>query len=161
MIGMPFIINALRNSVAGLVACFVYCAGLGYIAGPIIGMYAAAIGPQIPVYAFVTTAVVFFGLTGYVMATRKDFSFLRGFMFAGFIAVLLAIVANQFLNIPLLSVTISSVATLLAAGGILYSTSAAINGGEDNYIVLAANIYGSIWSLFMNLMNIFGFLSSD
>jgi modulator of FtsH protease len=160
-IAMPYVIHATRNSVWGIVTSFIYAAGLGYIAGPIISMYSRTLGIHIPIYAFTATATIFLGLTGYAMATKRDFSFMRGFMFAGGLAVLLAIVANMFLHIPLLSVTISTVGVLLCSAGILYSTSAAINGGEDNYIVLASDIYGSLWALFMNLMNILGFFSGD
>lgn len=160
-LAMPYVIHATRNSVWGIVTSFIYAAGLGYIAGPIISMYSRNLGVHIPIYAFTATATIFLAITGYAMATKRDFSFMRGFMFAGGLAVLLAIVANMFLNIPLLSVTISTVGVLLASAGILYSTSAAINGGEDNYIVLASNIYGSLWALFMNLMNILGFFSGD
>lgn len=158
---MPMIISATRNSVWGLVSCFVYTAGLGLIAGPIISMYASTVGAHVPIYAFAGTATIFFALTAYVMTTRKDFSFMRGFIMAGFIAVLLAIVANVFLNMPLLSVIISTFIIVLSSAGILYSTSAAINGGEDNYIVLAASIYADLWSMFMSLMRIFGIFGSN
>jgi modulator of FtsH protease len=162
MIGMPFVISALRNSVAGIGACFLYTAGLGYIAGPIVALYARFIGPEVPMYAFATTAVIFFGLTGYVMSTRKDFSFLRGMLVAGSMVAVLTIVVFMLFPMPsIVSVILSGFLALLASAGILYSTSNAINGGEDNYIVLAADIYGSIWSLFMNLMHIFGFMSGD
>ena len=160
-IGMPFVINATRNSAMGLVSCFVYTTGLGLIAGPIISMYAQVIGPQVPIYAFATTALVFGSLTAYAMTTRKDFSFMGGFLMAGSVAVLLAIVANMFLHIPVLSLIISTVVVVLASAGILYSTSQAINDGEANYIVLASSIYADLWAMFMSLMNIFGFFSSD
>lgn len=160
-IGMPFVINATRNSALGLVSCFIYTTGLGLIAGPIINLYTQAIGPQVPIYAFATTAAVFGTLTAYCMVTRKDFSFMGGFLMAGTIAVLLAIVANFFLHIPVLSLIISTVVVLLASAGILYSTSQAINDGEANYIVLASSIYADLWSMFMSLMNIFGFFSGD
>lgn len=160
-IGMPFVINATRNSAMGLISCFIYTTGLGLIAGPIISLYTQRIGPEVPIYAFATTAAVFGALTVYSMVTRKDFSFMGGFLMAGSVAVLLAIVANFFLHIPVLSLIISSVVVVLASAGILYSTSQAINDGEANYIVLAASIYADLWSMFMSLMNIFGFFSGD
>lgn len=160
-IGMPMLINATKNSVWGLVSCFVYTTGLGFIAGPIISMYARMIGPEVPAYAFGATAVIFAALTSYAMVSKRDFSFMRGFMMAGSLAVLLAIVANYFMHISVLSLIISSVVVVLSSAGILYSTSAAINGGEDNYIVLAATIYADLWAMFMSLMNIIGFASRD
>jgi modulator of FtsH protease len=158
---MPFVINATRDSAWGLLSCFVYTTGLGVIAGPIISLYAKMIGPQVPMYAFGATAVVFGTLTCYAMTTRRDFSFMRGFIAAGCIAVLLAIVANMFLQMSIFSLVISSVVVVLSSAGILYSTSAAINGGEDNYIVLASSIYANLWSMFMSLMQIIGFASDD
>ena len=160
-IGMPMLISATRNSVWGLVSCFVYTTGLGFIAGPIISMYARMIGPEVPAYAFGATAVIFGALTSYAMVSKREFSFMRGFMMAGSIAVLLAIVANVFLQISVLSLIISSVVVVLSSAGILYSTSAAINGGEDNYVVLAATIYADLWAMFMSLMNIIGFANRD
>jgi modulator of FtsH protease len=160
-LGMPFVIHATKDSALGLVSCFVYTTGLGIIAGPIISMYAKFIGPQVPIYAFGATATVFGALTIYALSTRKDFSFMRGFLMAGSIAVVLAIVANIFLQMSIFSLIISSVVVVLSSAGILYSTSAAINGGEDNYIVLASTIYADLWAMFMSLMHIFGFASSD
>lgn len=160
-LGMPMLINATRNSVWGLVSCFVYTTGLGFIAGPIISLYASTIGPQVPMYAFGATAIIFGALTSYAMVSKRDFSFMRGFLMAGSIAVILAIVANYFMQISLLSLILSSIIVVLSSAGILYSTSAAINGGEDNYVVLAATIYSDLWSMFMSLMNIIGFASRD
>jgi modulator of FtsH protease len=160
-IGMPMLISATRNSVWGLVSCFVYTTGLGFIAGPIIQLYARAIGPEVPMYAFGVTALVFGALSTYAITTKRDFSFMRGFLIAGSMTVLLAIVASFFLQLTWLSLIISSVVVILSSAGILYSTSAAVNGGEDNYIVLAATIYGDVWAMFMSLMRIIGFASSD
>ncbi len=160
-LGMPMLINATRNSVWGLVSCFVYTTGLGFIAGPIISLYASTIGPQVPMYAFGATAIIFGALTSYAMVSKRDFSFMRGFLMAGSIAVILAIVANYFMQISVLSLILSSIIVVLSSAGILYSTSAAISGGEDNYVVLAANIYSDLWSMFMSLMNIIGFASRD
>ena len=97
----------------------------------------------------------------YALMTRKDFSFLGGFMFVGALVILLAVVANIFLQIPMMSLVISSVVVLLSACGILYFTSAAINGGETNYVVIAIGLFADIWSMFMSLLRIFGVLGGD
>ena len=160
-IGMPMLINATRNSVWGLVSCFAYTTGLGYIAGAVISIYVQAIGPQVPIYAFATTAAAFVGLSGYALVSKRDFSFMRNMLVVSSICVLAAIVANMFLQISFLSLLISSAVVVLSSLGILYSTSQAINGGEDNYIVLASSIYADLWAMFMSLMNIFGFFGGD
>ncbi len=159
--GMPFLISMTANSPLGLVMCFVYTAGLGYVAGPIVGMYAKFIGPEVPIYAFATTALAFVGLSAYAIISKRDFSFLRSMLVVSSICVLATIVAMQFFNMPIVGLLLSGVIVVLSSLGILYSTSAAINGGEDNYIVLTASIFGNLWSMFMNLMQIFGIFGGD
>ena len=160
-VAMPFVINATRNSVMGLVSTFVYTTGLGLIAGPIISMYATRIGIHVPIYAFATTAVVFFALSAYVITTGANFQFMGSAITVGCVVVLLAFVANMFLQISWFSVGIASIGVVLSAALILWRTSSAVHGGEDNYITLAAGIYGDLWAMFMNLMNIIGFMSDD
>lgn len=160
LIGTPFIAMRMARTAMGIPAALGYGAVLGFIFGPIVGIYFAA-GPQIVLNAFVGTAVITLGLSMYALMTRKDFSFLGGFMFVGALVILLAVVANIFLQIPMMSLVISSVVVLLSACGILYFTSAAINGGETNYVVIAIGLFADIWSMFMSLLRIFGVLGGD
>lgn len=160
MIGMPFAIHATRNSVAGLGLSFVYAGLLGYFLGPIVGIY-LSMDPKIPTYALAATAVVFSALSGYALVTRKDFSFLGGFVFVGALVILGAVVANIFLQIPLLSVAISAAAVLLISACILWETSHLINDPDANYIVVATSLMGSIWMLFMHLMRLFAVFSGE
>jgi len=161
-IGMPFIINRFRNSLWGLVLTFVFTGFMGYVLGPILNLYLSlSNGPQIVMQTFATTAAIFIGLSAYTFATKKDFSYMRGFLFTGLIILLLAIIANIFLAIPLLSLTISSVAVVIMSGLILYDTSRMINGGEDNYIMMTVSLYANIYVLFVHLLNIFSALHSS
>ncbi len=160
VIGMPWLIYAFRNSAAGLLLTFVYTGLFGFMLGPIVGMY-AALDPRIPIYALGTTALVFGGLSGYALVTRKDFSFLGGFLLVGVLVVLAAIVANIFLQLPILSLMISSAAVLLTAAGMLFSTSRLVNDGEANYIVIACSLFGDIWIMFMHLMRLFAFFTGE
>jgi modulator of FtsH protease len=105
--------------------------------------------------------VVFFGLTAYALASRRDFSFMRSFLFAGFLVLLVAIIANIFLQIPVLALAISSVAVLLFSGLILMRTSEAVNGGETNYVMLTVDLYSSIYGLFIHLLNLFSIFGGD
>ena len=86
------------------------------------------------------TGVIFLALSAYALTTKKDFSFLGGMLMVGFIVVLLAAVANIFMNIPALSLTISAVVILLMSGFILFDTSRIINGGETNYILATVSL---------------------
>lgn len=160
MIGMPFAINALRNSIAGLGLAFLYAGLLGYFLGPIVGIY-FQMDPNIPVYALAATSVIFFSLSGYALVSRANFNFLRGFLFVGFLVILGAIIANLFLDMPVLSLAISGAVVLLMSAAILWETSQLIHDPEANYIVIATSLLGSIWVLFMHLMRLFAFFSGE
>ena len=161
-IGMPFVINRFRNSVWGLVLTFMFTAFMGYVLGPILSLYLSlSNGPQIVMMSFGTTAAVFVGLSAYTLATRKDFSYMRSFLFTGLIVLLVAIVANLFLEIPLLSLTISSVAVFIMSGMILYDTSRMIHDGETNYVMMTVSLYANIYVLFVHLLNLFSLLHSS
>ncbi|SIT65948.1 modulator of FtsH protease [Ectothiorhodosinus mongolicus] len=161
-LGMPFAIHALRNSIWGLPATFVFTGVMGYILGPIVGFYLGmANGPAIVGGALATTAVAFVGLSGYALATRKDFSFLGGFVLVGFLVILAAIVANLFLAIPALSLAISSAAVMLVSAAILWDTSRMVHDGEANYITMTVSLFANIYVLFLHLMNLFAAFTGD
>ncbi|MFT7052726.1 MAG: modulator of FtsH protease, partial [Psychromonas sp.] len=96
--------------------------------------------------------LIFFALSAYVLTTRKDFSFMGGFLMAGMIAVIIAMVANIFLQIPLMQVVISSVVVLIMSGMILFDTSRIINGGETNYINATVSLYLNLFNMFVHLL---------
>jgi len=160
MIGMPYLIHATRNSPAGLAIAFAYAGLLGYFLGPIVGVY-FRMDPNIPVYALAATSVIFFSLSGYALVSRREFNFLGGFLFVGSLVILGAIVANIFLQMPLLSIMISAAAVLLISGAILYETSQLIHDPDANYIVIATSLMASIWVLFLHLMRLFAFFSGE
>ena len=161
-IGMPFVINRFRNSVWGLVLTFVFTAFMGYVLGPILNLFLSlSNGPQIVMMSFGTTAAVFVGLSAYTLATRKDFSYMRSFLFTGLIVLLIAIVANFFMAIPLLSLTISSVAVFIMSGLILYDTSRMIHDGETNYVMMTVSLYANIYVLFVHLLNLFSLMQGN
>ena len=161
-IGMPFVINRFRNSVWGLVLTFMFTAFMGYVLGPILNLYLSlSNGPQIVMMSFGTTAAVFVGLSAYTLATRKDFSYMRSFLFTGLIILLVAIIANFFLAIPMLSLTISSVAVFIMSGLILYDTSRMIHDGETNYVMMTVSLYANIYVLFVHLLNLFSIMQGN
>ena len=161
-IGGPFVINAVRNSVWALPLTFAFTAFMGYVLGPILSFYLSMPnGGQIVTAAFGTTATMFLGLSAYALTTRKDFSFMGGFLMVGLLLVLVAIVANIFLQIPALSLTISAAAVLLMSGMILFDTSRMVHGGETNYVVMTVSLYANIYVLFLHLLNLFAAFSGD
>lgn len=162
LLGGPFAIHALRNSVWGLVLAFAFTGLLGFFLGPILNLYLGLPnGPQIVGNAFGTTAVAFVALSGYALATRRDFSFLGGFLIVGLVLALVAIVANIFLAIPALSLTISAAVVLLLSAAILYDTSRMIHDREANYIVMTVSLYANLYVMFLHLLNLFHALTGD
>jgi len=161
-IGGPYLISAKRDSQASIGLTMAWAGLVGFLLSPMVGHYLAVPGgSSIVLNALATTAVLFFALSGYALTTRKDFSFMGGFLFVGLIVVLLAIVANIFLQMPALSLTISSVAVLLMCGMILYDTSRLINGGETNPVMVVIALFADIVVLFSHLLSLFSFLSGD
>ena len=157
-----FVLPRTANSAAGIGVIFAITGLLGFGLGAILQLYLSLPkGPQIIATAFGGTGVIFLGLSGYALTSRRDFSFMGGFLFAGMIAVLVAIVANIFFEMPALSLAISGAIILLMSGMILWDTSRIINGGETNYIMATYGIYLSIFNIFISLLHILGVMSDE
>ena len=149
MFGLLFLVNATSNS-----------AFFGAMLGPMLNVYLAMPGgPGLVLQALGGTAVVFFGLSAYALTTRKDFSYLGGFLMVGLIVAVVAMIANIFLGIPALSLTISAAVVMIMSGLILFDTSRIIHGGETNYIRATVSLYLSIYNLFVHLLSLFTALS--
>ncbi len=118
-------------------------------------------GPEIIATAFAGTGLIFLGLSGYALTSKKDFSFMGGFLFAGIMVVFIAAIANIFLAMPALSLAVSGGIILLMSGFILFDTSRIIHGGETNYIMATYGLYLSMFNIFISLLQILGIMSSD
>ncbi|WP_370599539.1 Bax inhibitor-1/YccA family protein [Pseudomonas nitroreducens] len=160
--GLFFLTVKLRNSAWGLVSTFALTGFMGYTLGPILNLYLGmANGASVISSAFFMTALVFFGLSAYVLTTRKDMSFLSGFITAGFFVLLGAVLVSLFFQISGLQLAISAGFVLFSSAMILFQTSAIIHGGERNYIMATISLYVSIYNLFISLLQIFGIMGSD
>lgn len=161
--GLLFLTHYLRNSAWGLASVFALTGFMGYTLGPILNAYIAhySNGAQLVAYAMGSTGVVFLGLSGYALTTRKDFSFMGGFLLVGILVAFIAGIANIWLAIPALSLAVSSMFVLLMAGMILYQTSAIVHGGETNYILATVSLYVAIYNLFTSLLQLFGVFGGD
>lgn len=160
--GLLFLTSKLRNSGWGLLSTFAFTGFLGYTLGPILNAYLALPnGGQLVTMALGMTALVFFSLSAYAILTRKDFSFLSGFIMAGFVVLLCAVVASFFIQMSGLQLAISAGFVLFSSAVILYQTSAIIHGGEDNYIMATITLFVSIYNLFLSLLQLLGVFSSD
>ena len=155
--GLLFLTTKFSNSAMGLVFVFALTGFMGLTLGPIISMYMSIPnGDQIVMTAMGGTGIIFLGLSGYVLTTRKDFSFLGGFLMVGILVAFLAGIASMFLSMPGLSLAVSAMFVLLMSGLILYQTSAIINGGETNYILATVTLFVSIYNLFLSLLQLLG-----
>ncbi len=160
--GLLFLTTKLRNSGWGLVSTFAFTGFLGYTLGPILNAYLSLPnGGQLVAMALGMTALVFFGLSAYAILSRKDFSFLSGFIMAGCIVLICAVVASFFIQMSGLQLAISAGFVLFSSAVILYQTSAIIHGGEDNYIMATITLFVSIYNLFLSLLQLLGIFSDD
>jgi modulator of FtsH protease len=162
MVIAMFVLPRFANSPAGIGIVFLVTGLLGFGLGPMLSMYASLPnGGNIIMLSLGGTGVIFMGLSAYVLATRKDFSFLGGFLMVGFLLVLVAAVANIFLQMPVMSLMISSVVILIMSGFILYDTSRIIHGGETNYILATIGLYMTIFNIFISLLQLLGIMGGD
>ncbi|WP_074013776.1 FtsH protease modulator YccA [Candidatus Sodalis sp. SoCistrobi] len=159
--GLLFLTHRLANSPAGILATFALTGFMGYTLGPLLSMLLASGAGDVIMLALGGKAVVFFCCSAYVLTTRKDMSFLSGMMMAGFVVLLVAVVANLFLHIPALSLAISVMFILFSSGAILWETSNIIHGGETNYIRATVSLYVSLYNIFVSLLSIFGGMRSN
>ncbi len=160
--GLLFLVYKQRNSIWALPAVFALTGFMGYTLGSMLSQTLSLPGGgQIVTMALATTGITFLALSAYVLKTRRDFSFMGGFLFAGMIIALLAGLAAVFTQIPALGLAASAMVALLSAGLILYETSRIVNGGETNYVLATVGLYVSIFNLFTSLMSLFGFGVGD
>lgn len=159
--GLMFLTYRLADRPAGILAVFALTGFMGYTLGPILSSFIASGAGDLIMLALGGTALVFFCCSAYVLTTRKDMSFLSGMMMAGFVVLLLAVVANLFLQLPALSLAISALFILFSTGAILWETSNIIHGGETNYIRATVGLYVSLYNLFISLLSLLGFARSN
>ena len=160
--GLLFATSKFRNSGVGLVCVFALTGFMGYTLGPIISAYLGLPnGGSIVMTAMGGTAAIFLGLSAYTLTSRKDFSFMGGFLMVGILVGFLAGLGAIFFEIPALSLTVSAMFVLLMSGLILYETSNIIHGGETNYIMATVTLFVAIFNLFTSLLHLLGALQGE
>ena len=157
-----FVVHRMADSSKGLPAIFAFTGFMGASLGPLLNAYLAMPGgASLVTQSLAGTAFIFFGLSAYALQSKRDFSFMHGFLYAGLIVVLVAMIANIFLGIPALSLTISAAVVMIMSGLILFDTSRIINGGETIYIRATVGLYLSIYNIFIHLLSLLGVLGGD
>ncbi|BCX89172.1 modulator of FtsH protease [Methylomarinovum tepidoasis] len=161
--GLLFLTQKFSNSAWGLLFVFLLTGFMGMTLGPILSLYLKFIpnGHQIVMMALGGTGLIFLGMSGYALVSRRDFSFLGGFLFAGILVAFLAGLGAIFFQLPGLALAVSAMFMVLMAGLILFETSQIVHGGETNYILATVTLYVAIYNLFTSLLHILGFLAGD
>jgi len=161
--GLLWATSRFANSAWGLFFVFALTGFMGLTIGPIINAYTQMFGngAQLVMMAMGGTGVIFLGLSGYALTSRKDFSFLGGFLFVGVLVAFLAGLGAAIFSIPALSLAVSAMFVLLMSGMILYQTSEIVNGGETNYILATIGLFVSIYNLFLSLLQLLGAFAGE
>ncbi len=160
--GLLFVTTKLRDSGWGLVSVFALTGFMGYTLGPIISHYLGLPnGGQTVMTAMAGTAAIFLGLSSYALTTRRNFSFMGGFLMVGILVAFLAGLGAIFFEMPVLSLAVSAMFVLLMSGLILYQTSEIIHGGETNYVMATVTLFVSIFNLFTSLLHLLGFMNNN
>ena len=155
-----FVLPKTANSASGIPVIFAITGLLGFGIGPMVAYY-LAINPSIVMTALGGTGVILLGLSGYALTTRKDFSFMGGFLMVGMLVIIGASLLNIFMGIPALSLAVSAAVIMIMSGFILYETSSLIHGGETNYIMATASLFLSILNIFTSLLHLLGAFGGD
>lgn len=160
--GLLYLVTKFRDRGLGVAMVFALTGFMGYTLGPIVSHYLnMPSGTQIVMTALGGTAAIFMGLSAYVLISKRDMSFMGGFLTIGILVAFVAALAGVFLQIPALSLTISAVFVLLMSGMILYETSNIVHGGETNYVMATVSLFVTIFNLFTSLLQLLGFASSS
>jgi len=155
VIGLQFAIAANRNNGWGVVLLLGMTFLLGWFLGPLLSVaLTLKNGPQLVGLAAGGTGIVLFIMGAIATTTRRDFSFMGKFLFVGMIVLLLAMIANMFLQIPALALTISALVVVVFSLFLLHDLSRIVNGGETNYIMATTGVYMSLFNIFANLLQL-------
>ncbi len=161
-LGLLFVVYRLKNSAWALPAVFAFTGFMGYTLAPLLARtLASPAGGQSVAMALAATGATFLALSAFALTSRRDFSFMGGFLFAGMVVALIAGLAAVFLQIPALALVVSAMVALLSAGLILFETSRIVNGGETNYVLATVGLYISVFNLFSSLLTLFGLGGDD
>lgn len=151
-----FLIQKYRNSAFGILWLFAFTGLLGYSLGPILNWVIKGYtrGGEIVITTLGLTGSIFLGLAFYVNSTRQNFNYLKGFLFAGTIGVLITSLIAIVFNLQINTLIFPTVIALLSSGWMLFDISRIIHNEENNYIIATLNLYINIFNLFISLLQI-------
>jgi modulator of FtsH protease len=155
-LAFPFALQALRNSVWGIVLTFAYTAFMGWAIGPLLNTYIHNFsnGPQLIMMALGGTGLIFLGLSAIALNPKRDFSKLAPFIFVGFIVAIVLMLVGLFVHMAAFQISVSILFSIISGAVILFQTNAIIHGGERNYLIATVNLYVSIINIFLTLLHL-------
>jgi len=160
--GMVFAIEKNKDSGLGVALLLGFTFLMGLLLAPLLQVaLGLSNGGQIIAMAAAGTGVSFFSMAAIATVTKRDFSSMGKFLMVGVIVIMIAVVANVFLQMPVLSLTISAVVVLLSTMLILYTLSGIIHGGETNYVSATLSLYISIYNIFSSLVQLLMAFTGD
>ncbi|KZN45190.1 Bax inhibitor-1/YccA family protein [Pseudoalteromonas luteoviolacea] len=160
--GLIFVIQKKANSSSAIGLVFLFTGILGFGLGPLLNSYLnLPNGGLLIAQALGSTALIFFGLSAYALTTKKDFSFMGGFLTIGILVTVGISIVNIFIGSPIVFIAINAVFVLLMSAMILFETSRIVNGGETNYVLATVGLFVAIYNLFTSLLMLLGVMSSD
>ena len=160
--GLLFAVNKFQNSGLGIVLVFALTGFMGLTLGPMLNAYLSLPnGSSLVMNAMLMTSAIFLSLSAYVLTTKKDFSFMGGFLAVGILVAFMAGLGAYFFEMKSLSLVVSSMFVLLMSGLILYETSNIVNGGQTNYVMATVALFVSIFNLFTSLLHLMGFMNQE
>ena len=162
VIGLQFGIAHYRNSGIGVALLLLMTGLMGLFLGPLLNVaLSMRNGVQLVGYAAVGTGAIFLAMGTIATTTKRDFSFMGKFLFVGMIALLVAALANMFLQIPALALTISTLVIVVFSLFLLYDLNRIVRGGETNYVMATTGVYLSLLNIFSSLLQLLLALSGD
>ncbi len=162
VMGLQYAIVANRNNGLGVALLLLMTGLLGWWLGPILNyVLSMRNGMQLVGYAAAGTGIIFFAMGAVATTVKRDFSFMGKFLFVGMIALLVAMLANMFLQIPALALTISTLVIVVFSLFLLYDLNRIVRGGETNYILATTSVYMSLFNIFANLLSLLGILGGE
>lgn len=155
-IAILFALHFNANNGFGVLLTFALTGWLGFTLGPLLASI-IAVKPMVVFSAFVMSTFMFLGLSAYAIITKRDFSFMGGFLTIGILVAFVASLVALFFKITILSLIVSAVFVVLSGGVILWQVSDIVNGGETNYVLATVTLFASFYNIFVSLLNLFGY----
>ena len=160
--GAFYAINKTKDSGWGVLILIGFTFFMGVMLSGLIGRTLQfSNGPKLIMMAFGGTATIFAVMATIATVSKRDFSGMGKWLFVGMMVILVAALANIFLQLPALHLALSVMIILIFSAYILYDVQQIVNGGETNYIMATLSIYLNIYNIFTSLLSLLGIFGGE